>query len=147
MNCNSDTRKCAQAAYFRLTKLISSGMSVLGKEAGKGLLINYGSEKIEVLSKQGGNLVGEALLVAHDTLSWTHLGSHQAAISTAVHIPAGERQLQADTLISQAAAKVCDHQPGAAVCGEKCRVRGRVSSPPRTSRPSYTSTKATLSSC
>ena len=65
--------------------------------------------------------MGEALLVARDTLSGTHLRSHQAAISAAVHVPAGERQLQADALISQAAAKVCDHQPGAAVCGETCR--------------------------
>ena len=55
---------------------------------------------MEVLSKQGGNLVGEALLAALDTLSGTHLGSHQAAIPATVHVPAGERQLQADALIS-----------------------------------------------
>ena len=128
MNCSSDPSKCAQAAYFRLTKLISPGTSVPGEETGKGLLINYGSEKMKVLSKQGGNLVGEALLVAHDTLAGAHLGSHQAAVPTAVHVPAGERQLQADALISQAAAKVCDHQPGAAVCGE-ARRRERPSPP------------------
>lgn len=57
--------------------------------------------------------------------SGTHLRSHQAAVPTSIHIPAGERQLQADALISQAAAKIGDHQPGAATCqaggrGEHC---------------------------
>lgn len=89
--------------------------------------------------------MGEALLTAPDTLSRTHLRGHQAAVSTTVHIPTGERQLQADTLISQAAAEVCDHQPGAAVC--RRTGRGEWPSLPHqpTPRPrSYVSTKATL---
>lgn len=55
--------------------------------------------------------------MAQDTLRRTHLWSHQAAVSAPIHIPAGERQLQAGALVSQAAAKVCDHQPGAAIWG------------------------------
>lgn len=57
------------------------------------------------------------LLMAHDTLSGTHLRSHQAAVSAPIHIPAGEGQLQPNLLISQAATKIRDHQPGAAIWG------------------------------
>ena len=64
--------------------------------------------------KHGGEV---CLLMAQDLLSGTHLRSHQAAVSAPVHIPAGERQLQANALISQAATKICDHQPGAAIWG------------------------------
>lgn len=63
--------------------------------------------KMKGLSKQRGDLVGEALLVARDTLSGTHLRSHQAAISAAVTYQLVKGNCN-DALISQAAAKVCD---------------------------------------
>lgn len=59
----------------------------------------------------------KSLLMARDTLSGTHLRSHQAAVSAPIHIPAGEGQLQPEVLISQAATEIRDHQPGAAVWG------------------------------
>lgn len=81
--------------------------------------------------------------MAKDSLTGTHLRSHQAAVPAQVHVPAGERQLQADALISQAAAEVRDHQPGAAVWG-----RGRRGKPlllrPSSERPSYIPTRATV---
>lgn len=81
------------------------------------------------------------VLTAHDTLRGTHLRSHQAAVSASIHIPAGERQLQADALVSQAATKIRDHQPGAAICGMDQRGK-RLILPLSSERPSYVPTKA-----
>lgn len=81
------------------------------------------------------------LLMAHDTLRGTHLRSHQAAVSASIHIPAGERQLQADALVSQAATKIRDHQPGAAVWGMDQRGKQLVL-PLSSERPSYVPIKA-----
>lgn len=85
--------------------------------------------------------MGEGLPMAHDTLG-THLWGHQTAVSAPIHVPAAEGQLQADALISQAAAKICDHQPGAAVWEGASKV---TISPPLlpSERPSYVPTKAT----
>lgn len=62
--------------------------------------------------------------------SRTHLRGHQGAIATTLYTGAVERQLQANMLIGQAAAKVRDHQPGAAICREVAELSSTVSCTP-----------------
>lgn len=70
--------------------------------------------KDEGLSKQ------EDLLVARDTLGESdHLRSHQAARLAFGHVPAGEKATAGRRAHQPSSSqKVCDHQPGAAVCGD-----------------------------
>lgn len=73
-----------------------------------------GNEAASLVLSISGNMM-RSPLTAWDMPHGTHLWGHQAAVSAPIHVPAGKRQLQAGALVSQAAAEVSDHQPGAAI--------------------------------
>lgn len=75
------------------------------------------------MGEQGGKLcllgtLRKLPLLAGHKHSRTHLRGHEGAIATTLYTGAVERQPQANMPVSQAAAKVRDHQPGAAICRE-----------------------------
>lgn len=79
----------------------------------------------------------DGLLLGHPEavpLPKTYLRCHQAGVAPAIHIPAGEGQLQAQRFVGQTAPEVGDDQPWAPCCkdnGEEVERGPRLSTHPQ----------------